>query len=66
MIEKTYTTRGGSAAFLLGNGPLTKTFKLFQVEDRQYLVWSHDLRYRMDHDEETKLPVLTPFDILEN
>jgi hypothetical protein len=66
MTEKTYKTRGGNAAFLLGHGPLSKTFLEFEVAEQRYLVFATDLRYRMDFDDDTKEPKLTPMDILEH
>jgi hypothetical protein len=59
-----YITRAGKPASLIGYGPLSKTFKLFQVDDKQYLVWAHSLRYRMDFDSKGN-PVLDTRDIVE-
>lgn len=64
MQNKEYKTRGGNAAFFIGHGPLSKNFYLFEVENHRYLVFATDLRYRMDFDDETKEPKLTPMDIL--
>lgn len=64
MNEKTYMSRGGKAALLLGHGPLSKTFFNFEVDGQRYLVWANSLRYRMDFDDKGK-PVLDDRDILE-
>lgn len=60
----TYVTRNGEDAILIGDGPLTKTFKEFEVSGERYLVWSKNLRYRMDDDKDGN-PVPSDRDILK-
>ena len=59
-----YKTRAGKDAILIGDGPLTKTFKLIEVDGHSYLVWAKDLRYRTDNKPDNT-PVLDDRDILE-
>ncbi len=43
-------TRDGKEAVILGNGPLSKTFKEVAVGDEKYLVWADTMRYRKDNE----------------